>query len=91
MLGKRSDESAMLYRGHCNCSRPDQDERETEDLRRKGLGSRRARRRLQGNKVKEEAEPRNNKPETDDRDSGSYPCEEGALGGKEDTWVRGRH
>lgn len=91
MLGKRSDKAAMLNRGHRNCSGPEQDERETEDARRKGLRSRRATRRLEGNKVKEEAEPRNDKPEADDRDTGSYPREEGALGGKEDAWVRGGH
>ncbi len=52
----------MLNGGDGNCNGPNQDKRKTENSRRKRIGSRRSTRRFEGNKLKEEAEPRDNKP-----------------------------
>ena len=82
---------AMLNGGQRNCRRPNQHKRETKDARPKGVGSWHVTGGLKGDKLKEEAESRNDKPEDDDCDTGSDPREQSSLGGKEDARVRGRH
>src|SRR6185436_12610808 len=81
----------MLNRGHGNCGSPQQYKRETENARRKGVGSRRATSRLKSNELIEQSESRDNKTQDDDRDTGSYPGKKSALGGKEDARIRGGH
>ena len=81
----------MLNRGYSYCYCPKQDKQKSENARHKSVASWRATRRLEGNKLKEEAEPRDYEAQDDDRDTGSEPREESALGSKENAWVRGWH
>lgn len=71
MYGQGSDEAGMLDRSHGNGSDPKQDKRKTENARRKAVGTLRATRRLERNKLKKKAEPRDDKAQDDDRDTGS--------------------